>query len=157
MVQKLTGLDLPYFGRGASMCSFIALALLLCGCSSFNREWRRAGRQPAPQDSICGRWEGRWLSDANAHSGALRCIVTAETNGIYAARFRATYMKTLSFSYTVRLQVEQRDGNWHFLGEEDLGAIAGGVYSYVGSATPTNFQSTYDSKYDRGIFEMRRP
>lgn len=97
------------------------------------------------------------MSHVNAHSGKLRCIITSDTNGIYAARFRATYMNTLSFSYTVRLQVEQRDGNWHFRGEEDLGAIAGGVYRYVGSATSTNFQSTYDSKYDRGIFEMSRP
>ncbi len=137
-------------------CACIAL-LLLCGCSSFNREWRRVGQQSAPHDSAVGRWEGHWLSHVNAHSGKLRCIITSDTNGIYAARFRATYMNTLSFSYTVRLQVEQRDGNWHFRGEEDLGAIAGGVYRYVGSATSTNFQSTYDSKYDRGIFEMSRP
>jgi len=31
------------------------------------------------------------------------------------------------------------------------------VYRYVGNATVTNFHSTYDSKYDRGIFEIRRP
>ena len=155
--QKRSGHDLWRCRRRAGVCLCLAFAFLLSGCSSFNREWRRVGQQPVPPDSIAGRWEGRWLSDVNAHNGKLRCIITVETNGICAARFRATYMKTLSFSYIVRLQVEQRDGNWRFHGEEDLGAIAGGVYSYIGSATATNFQSTYDSKYDRGIFEMRRP
>jgi hypothetical protein len=144
------------WGRHLSGCACIAL-LLLCGCSSFNSEWRRAGRQPAPQDSIVGRWEGRWLSDVNAHTGKLRCIITGETNGICAARFRATYQQILSFSYTVELQVDQRDSGWVFSGEEDLGAIAGGIYRYQGTATATNFHSTYDSKYDRGLFEMRRP
>lgn len=133
-----------------------AFVLLLCGCSSFNREWRRVGKLAASQDSIAGRWEGHWLSDVNAHTGKLRCIVTGETNGIYAARFRATYMKVLDFSYAVPLKVEQRDGIWHFQGEEDLGAMAGGVYRYTGSANSTNFHSTYDSQYDHGVFEMHR-
>lgn len=131
--------------------------LMFCGCSSFNSEWRRAGHQSAPQDSIAGQWEGRWVSDVNAHTGKLRCIVSGETNGICQARFRATYRKILSFSYTVDLRVERRDGGWAFSGEEDLGAMAGGVYRYQGNATVTNFHSTYDSKYDRGLFEMRRP
>lgn len=135
----------------------VALVLLVCGCSSFNREWKRAGKQPAPTDSITGRWEGHWLSDVNAHTGKLRCIVTHQTNDLYAARFRATYKKILRFSYTVPLTVNASNEVWHFRGEEDLGALAGGIYRYVGSATATNFHSTYDSKYDRGVFEMQRP
>jgi hypothetical protein len=135
----------------------IALAVLVCGCSSFNREWKRAGKQPAPTDSVIGRWEGHWLSDVNAHTGKLRCIVTHQTNDLYAARFRATYMKILRFSYTVPLTVNASNDVWHFRGEEDLGTMAGGVYRYEGNATTTNFHSTYDSKYDRGVFKMQRP
>lgn len=131
--------------------------MLVCGCSSFNRAWKQAGQQPTPTDSITGRWEGHWLSDANAHTGKLRCIVTHQTNDLYAARFRATYLKILRFSYTVPLSVITSNGVSQFRGEEDLGAAAGGVYRYIGSATPTNLHSTYDSKYDRGIFEMHRP
>ncbi|MGC3959835.1 MAG: hypothetical protein QM813_18490 [Verrucomicrobiota bacterium] len=138
------------------MC-VIVLAALACGCSSFNRQWKQAGQQPAPTDAITGRWEGRWFSDANAHTGKLRCIITHQTNDLYAARFRATYMKILRFSYTVPLTINASNAVWHFQGEENLGAMAGGVYRYVGSATPTNFHSTYDSKYDRGTFEMQRP
>jgi hypothetical protein len=140
------------------LTGFAAIALLLlCGCSSFNSDWRRVAKQPSSQDSIAGRWEGRWVSDVNAHTGTLRCIITAETNGICQARFRATYRKILSYSYTVPLKVEQRGDVWIFSGEEDLGAMAGGIYRYQGTATATNFHSTYDSKYDHGLFEMRRP
>jgi len=135
----------------------VALALLVCGCSSFNRDWKRAGQHPAPTDAITGRWEGRWLSEVNAHTGKLRCLITHQTNDVYAARFRASYMTILRFSYTVPLTVTASNAVWQFHGEEDLGAPAGGVYHYVGSATATNFHSTYDSKYDRGTFEMRRP
>jgi hypothetical protein len=131
--------------------------LLLCGCSSFKSEWRSAEKQPVARDSIAGRWEGRWVSDVNAHTGRLRCIITGETNGVCQARFRATYMKILRYSYTVQLKVERRDDGWVFSGEEDLGAMAGGIYRYHGNATATNFHSTYDSKYDRGLFEMHRP
>jgi hypothetical protein len=35
--------------------------------------------------------------------------------------------------------------------------MAGGVYTYEGSASATNFTSTYNSKYDHGVFQMRRP
>lgn len=135
----------------------IALALLVCGCSSFNRDWKQAGRQPAPTNSITGRWEGHWLSEANAHTGRLRCIITQQTNDLYAAYFQATYMKILRFSYTVPLAVNTSNEGWHFRGEEDLGAAAGGLYRYDGSATATSFHSTYDSKYDRGVFKMLRP
>lgn len=143
--------------RTTTLIFSLALAGLVCGCSSFNREWKRAGKQPAPTNSITGRWDGHWLSDVNAHTGKLRCLITHQTNDLYAARFRATYMKILRFSYTVPLTVNASNDIWHFHGEEDLGALAGGVYRYVGNATTTNFHSTYDSKYDRGTFEMQRP
>src|SRR5262245_49499068 len=104
-----------------------------------------------------GRWQGHWLSDVNGHNGALLCIVTRQENGDYAARFRATYLKVLKFGYTVPLKVERTNDVWHFSGEENLGSMAGGVYEYDGTATPTNFHSTYRSKYDHGIFDMTRP
>lgn len=135
------------------------LGVLLCltgGCSSFNRAWREVGRQPTQTDSIEGRWEGRWLSEVNGHQGRLRCLMTRQTDGDYAARFRASYMKVLRFGYAVTLNVELRDGVWHFHGEEDLGKLAGGVYRYAGRATRTDFHSSYNSKHDHGTFEMRR-
>lgn len=146
-----------FFRRVGRWIGFLALTTLIFGCSSFNREWKRVGQQPAPTDGITGRWEGYWLSDVNAHTGKLRCIITHQTNDVYAARFRAHYLKILRFSYTVPLTVTTNNGVWHFHGEEDLGALAGGLYRYDGSANATDFHSTYDSKYDRGTFEMQRP
>jgi hypothetical protein len=131
--------------------------LALTGCSSFNREWREAGKTPTPTDSIAGRWEGRWLSHTNGHNGALRCIIQPETNGFVRARFRATYLKVARFSYTVPLAVTASNGVWHFRGKEDLGVMAGGVYRYTGTASVTNFAAAYTSKYDGGIFQMQRP
>jgi len=134
-----------------------ALIFLACGCSSFHRAWREAEKRPVPENSIEGRWEGRWVSDANGHNGKLLCLMSRQTDGQYTAWFRATYLKILRFSYAVTLEVEARDGAWLFRGEEDLGKMAGGVYHYAGNATSTNFHSTYHSKYDHGVFEMYRP
>jgi hypothetical protein len=143
-------------GRQAVLLAIALLALITSGCSSFNREWRQAQKAPVRLDSLEGRWEGRWLSDANGHNGNLRCLITRTNGTEYAARFRATYLWVLRFSYTVSLQVEAHDGGWRFRGEEDLGKAAGGLYRYAGTATATNFHSTYDSKYDHGVFEMNR-
>jgi len=142
--------------HSASPLFAVGLALVVGGCSSFHRAWREAERHPAPENSIQGCWEGQWVSEVNGHHGQLRCLISLEADGDYSARFRATYLKVLRFSYTVRLQVEHGDGAWHFHGEEDLGKLAGGVYHYTGHATQTEFHSTYRSKYDHGKFEMRR-
>jgi len=133
------------------------LTLLLCGCSSFNRLWKQAGSIPTPPDSIEGCWEGHWLSAANGHSGKLRCLVTQPADGPYEARFHATYLKVLKFSYTVPLAVTRSNEVWHLRGEADLGSMAGGIYHYEGTTTTTNYHSTYRSKYDHGDFEMTRP
>jgi len=144
--------------RMARNILFVLLGvLLLCGCSSFNRAWQQAGTQPASTNSVTGRWEGRWLSDANGHNGALRCIVSEREDGLYDARFRATYMKVLKFGYTVPLSVVESNGVWQFTGQEDLGSMAGGMYHYEGHASPTEFRSTYRSESDHGVFEMTRP
>jgi hypothetical protein len=133
--------------------------VLLCvtsGCSTFNRAWREAGQHPVRAKSIEGRWEGRWLSEVNGHNGKLRCLISRQPDGDYSARFRATYLKVLRFSYTVTLRVEPGEGEWRFHGEANLGKMAGGNYRYAGRATQTEFHSTFDSQYDRGTFEMRR-
>ena len=75
----------------------------------------------------------------------------------YEARFHAKYRKVLGFGYTVRMDVEPTNSVFKFKGEADLGRLAGGKYSYDGSASPTNFFSTYKSKYDHGTFLMKRP
>lgn len=135
------------------------LTLAFTGCSSFNREWKRSALAPAPTNDIAGQWSGRWLSHANGHNGELRCIMTPHGETQYSARFHAKYRKliTLSATYTVPLTVVQTNGRFSFQGSADLGWLSGGVYTYYGSATATNFESSYSSKADHGVFEMTRP
>lgn len=135
----------------------LSVALLVCGCSTFNRDWRAAANQPVATNSMEGRWEGQWLSHVNGHTGNLRCLLSHESDTRLLARFRASYWKIFRFSYSVPLQVRGGDGGWEFSGEENLGKLAGGVYRYEGRVTPTNFHSTYTSKHDHGVFEMSRP
>ena len=134
----------------------LALAALVSGCTTFHREWQAAAAKPA-SDSLEGRWEGRWLSAANGHTGSLRCLLTRENDARYHARFHATYRKIFRAGYHVEFTGEMRAGAWQFTGDENLGWFAGGVYQYEGRVTPTNFFSTYRCKYDHGTFELRRP
>jgi hypothetical protein len=135
----------------------LCIAIGAAGCSSFNRDWRQAGRAPAPAHDISGRWEGRWTSEATGHSDKLRCLMTKVSDERYEARFHARFWKILSFGYTVLLEIEQADSVFHFKGEADLGRLAGGVYQYEGHASPEHFFSTYRSSRDHGDFEMSRP
>ena len=137
-------------------CAALAALALLSGCSSFNREWRAAGKQPA-LNGLVGRGEGHWISYVNGHNDKLRCVIKEQGANSYTADFHATYKHVFHFSYAVPLTVQQQGNNFVFSGQADLGKLAGGVYTYNGAATPTNFFSTYDSKYDHGKFEMHRP
>jgi hypothetical protein len=138
---------------------FVSGLLVMTGCSSFNREWRQAILNPTPANDISGPWEGRWDSKSTGHNDAMRCLVTRVDDTHYDAKFRAAYKKwiTVHFGYTVRLETRPSTNGVAFRGAEDLGLIAGGVYTYAGHADATNFFSTYDSKYDRGTFQMKRP
>ena len=134
----------------------LLLALLSSGCS-FNRAWNAAATTPVPANDIQGRWQGTWVSEANAHTGRLRCVITQQEDGKFQAHYHATYRKILGYSYAVTLDATQTNGVFKFSGDADLGWYAGGIYHYEGKANPTNFYSTYQSKYDHGIFQLSRP
>ena len=136
----------------------LALALAATGCSTFSSDWKKAAATAPTANDISGRWEGSWLSDVNGHRGKLRCHVTRFDDTHYRTRYKATYWKILRIGYKVNIQVKQESpGVFRFRGETDLGWWGGGVYHYDGKVTPTNFFSTYQSKYDHGTFQMTRP
>jgi hypothetical protein len=130
---------------------------LLCGCSTFNRDFKRAAVPAASQNSIEGPWQGRWRSERNGHNGRLLCLMTLDHDSLYEARFRATYFGILHFGYTARFEMQPHAIGWEFNGEANLGKLAGGSYYYEGRATPTNLISSYRSKYDHGTFQLERP
>lgn len=144
--------------------ALLVLAMLgFCGCSTFNYEWRQAAKKPIPTNDISGAWEGRWISRASGHKDKLRALIRQVDTNHYDVKFHAAYKSetfrfiTVHFGYTVRMETQPSTNGVAFHGSEDLGALAGGVYTYEGHANPTNFFSTYRSKHDRGTFEMRRP
>ena len=66
-------------------------AVLVTGCTSFEKDWRQARQQPTPDADIGGAWTGTWQNTNNAHGGALRAVVTPSGADSYAARFHATW------------------------------------------------------------------
>lgn len=141
-----------------SRVAVVCLALLSgSGCSTFNRDWQEAAARPVPAGSLEGRWEGRWLSDVNGHTGKLRCIVARETGSQYEFHYWATFWKLFRATYKVHLHVRPVDIGYELRGEENLGKLAGGVYQYEGRVSGTNFTSTYRSPYDHGTFRLTRP
>jgi len=155
MITVMRSIGIRLVRRIALLVLMPLLVSVIVGCSSFNREWRKAGRTPPPATVLDGRWEGQWLSEVNGHHGKLRCIIRQDGE-VYRARFRAKYRKILSFGYTVQLQAERIDDGYKFHGEADLGTLAGGVYHYEGHADATTFLSTYSCQYDHGTFRMHR-
>ena len=144
-------------GSAVASALLVSAWLLLSGCAGFNRDWAKAAGLPVPTNSLLGRWEGTWLSDANAHQGKLRCLIRQGEDGRYQGRFHAIYEKVLGFGYTVTLNVTETNGISHFRGDANLGWWVGGVYHYEGQARGTNFFSTYRCPYDHGTFQMTRP
>jgi len=147
MIQALR----KQFVRGFAL----AALLMLSGCSTFNRDWQAAAVNPNPASSIEGRWEGKWLSNHNGHTGRLRALVRKLDNGQYETRFHAKYGFIFSFGMQANLDVKPAGELWLFSGQEDLGKPYG-VYRYEGKASATNFFSTYKASFDHGIFQMVR-
>ena len=145
-------------GRPTRLAVLLTAACLpaLVGCSTFERDWRALETQPSPESGMEGRWQGTWLSDANGHSGGLRCILSTDDEGTLQARYRATYLGFMSFEYSVPMTARLEDEIHHFTGEADLGWLAGGRYVYVGTVEGDAFTSTYESEKDHGTFEMTR-
>lgn len=136
----------------------------LVGCSSFPQDFKQAAAQPAPTRVIAGAWQGRWASDGG-HHGELRCLLTESVfvpmkpgaPVIYEARFEATFWKIFTAHYAVELSGSTRNGATTLSGDHDLGWLAGGKYHYEAKVTPEKFDARYQSKADKGTFEMGRP
>ena len=135
----------------------VSLALLNSGCSGgFEKQWRLAGAAPASRDAYEGRWEGKWISRKHRNAeGRLRCIMTATGPAKYHARFKANWM-IFSSTYATDFEVQRKRGAIAFSGAQDLGALYGGMYRFVGTATPQRFRAGYDSSYDTGTFAMEK-
>ncbi|MGB8169575.1 MAG: hypothetical protein WCF18_18890 [Chthoniobacteraceae bacterium] len=154
-------------GRRWRCLAVAGWALLLSACSSFEREWKRApGRSAAKPaaakaDPFGGAWDGGWTSEkhrlpSGPAGGRLRCIFTHLDDAHYRARFHADWL-CFATGYEVTFETRRRGDVLIFRGDQDLGAIFGGIYRYDGRVTPTHFSASFASRYDYGRFEMTRP
>lgn len=136
--------------------------LLLSACSSFEKEWRTAKAPAATAarkgDPFSGAWDGQWTSakhqlPTGPAGGRLRCIFTKKSATQYQARFHANWL-IFATGYEVDFATERRGNVLHFRGEQDLGAIFGGIYRYDGKVTPARFAARFIAKSDHGRFDM---
>jgi hypothetical protein len=137
----------------------LSIALLIIatsGCSTvYNQKWNKAAKNPDPSSMINGRWQGKWLSDRNQHTGKLRCIVTQKQANLYDFHYWATW-SIFAGAYHVEFAIQETNNTAHFAGSKDLGKLAGGLYQYEGNIEGDVFRASYDSKYDEGMFELSR-
>lgn len=110
----------------------------------------------APGEPLEGNWTGTWSSTVRDDGGKLVCVIRKLEDGKYDAAFNATFAKIFTYKMPVVLQAKPVAGGWEFEGKADLGWLHGGVYTYKGRVEGDEFQSTYDSAFDKGIFRMKR-
>jgi hypothetical protein len=132
------------------------LAALFNNRADFQRRWNDPAAQSKTNNGLEGRWQGEWVSEANGHRGALKCLLTKMESEEYQATFYAVYARFLSVCYSAPLHGRHSDGKLKLEGQADLGQLAGGVYRYAGEADETAFNCTYRCKYDHGTFHLRK-
>ena len=134
--------------------NFIHLfAPLTANCRDFTQRWTAAD---FPPDGVAGRWEGEWISAASGHRGRLRCVVEPRDPSRWTMWFRAEYAGIFRACYSTQFAARREGDRWTFNGGSNLGALAGGEYTYAGSATEASLTCTYRSSRDHGEFRLRK-
>lgn len=135
-------------------------ACFLTSCGSYHNAFAKAAADlPQPPKNAEGPWQGTWLSDVNAHTGPLWCIVepNAGVAGHYDFRYRAGWgvFRFGDYTHTVAA-VPAADGSIRLSGKMELpGGF--GTYQVDGTLTHDTFKATYRSKADRGTMTLTRP
>jgi hypothetical protein len=154
------------------------VALNLCACTTFDREWRmwspptppgsrtvmkKYEPAPTPQSPFDGRWLGRWTSERHNSIGSkkpaggeVQCVFTRIDPYRYRANFRAEWL-IFRGDYLATLYGHQTGSTTLRLhGTQSVNCLLGGEYRYDGTVTPTHFTLRYNSSHDTGTLEMRK-
>ena len=103
-----------------------------------------------------GNWQGTWLSESNGHSGKLNARIHQVSPSQYRAVFRGTYFKVLPFRYATTLDVVGcGPGYVQLAGGKKLGPVMG-EFRYQACVSGNQFQATFRSKRDHGVWQMRK-
>ena len=109
-----------------------------------------------PADFLAGSWEGTWKSSSKPLGGRLSAIIEKKEDGEYHASFTSQTPFGEDKSICVYQVAERGETVWKFRGQRNLGLLKGGTYTYDGTVDAEQFICTYDSTFDKGVFEMRR-
>lgn len=152
--------------RALALAAFLGLAS--CGSVRFERAWEAAaagvtgagveGAALAEAEPARERWEGRWSSDWNGHSGGLRGLLARVDEHHVHVWFLSTYASVLSFEHATLFHLEPGpEGAFVLSGSQDLGKLVGGVYRYEGTLDAREFRARYSAENgDHGVFELTR-
>lgn len=130
------------------------MAPLTANCRGFQQRWDAA--TALGPDGISGGWTGEWISAVSGHRGGLRCVIDPVAPALWRMHFKGEYSRVFRACYSTDFTVVQEAGRWTFSGSTDLGALAGGKYTYDGHATLKELICSYRSARDRGEFRMKR-
>jgi hypothetical protein len=119
-------------------------------------------QQPASQKSVpkvTGQWTGTWgplfpkpaASPMKAAQMLLDCTVEHK-DGVWQATFEGECGRP--YKYTVKMEGRQAGDVVLFKGTTDLGEKDGGVYDWIGRATPEEFVGFYTSAKYTGTFRL---
>jgi hypothetical protein len=136
----------------------IGVLLFVAGCgTAFDRDWENA---PKSESGLEGAWNGTWLSDANGHTGSLRCIITRREDRGYDGRYFATYgwfLFWFGFEMTIPTTAVADGPAWLLRGGAVLDScVGGGLYEYEARIENDEYVASYRSNFDHGIFKMKR-
>jgi len=108
------------------------------------------------QAQVSGNWKGSWISHTNGHHGNLNARIRQVDCNHYRAVFRGTFFKVIPFRYSAKLEVvEQQPGYTRLSGSQRLGPPMGD-FGYEAIVSGNQFQATFHSKKDRGVWQMTR-
>ena len=134
-----------------SLGTVLALALTLCGCSSFESRWNAAPSTSA--DGVSGRWIGTWQNTNNAHGGPLQAVLIAKGSNDFSAYFHAGWGKR-SGTFQTPIQGSREGDTFRFTGSK---RVFGVKIKTSGVIQPDEFNAFYDSRFDSGTFTLKRP
>jgi hypothetical protein len=137
-----------------SICALLAFA-------SFAYAQRGGARGPAGPPDIAGDWAGTWGTYSPAAGATPPQTVCANLTAKIAAKdavWEALFEGDCGrpYKYSIKMEGRQVGNAVLFKGTVDLGPQDGGVYDWVGRATPTEFIGFYTSSASTGVFNLTR-
>ena len=106
-------------------------------------------------DGLAGHWDGTWQSCRSGHRGTLQATFCRIDSNHVQANFTGTFAKIIPFRYRPTLDiVHEQPGMIVLQGSKRLPLM--GNFEYRATVTGNQFEATYRSRRDHGVWRMRR-